>query len=374
LQKMGIKGLSKVIADFSPNAITERTMNSFFGRTIAIDASMSLYQFLIAIRQDGSQLSAESGETTSHLIGMFYRTIRMVENGIKPVYVFDGKPPVLKSDELDKRTERRTEAEEKYADAVQAGDSEAINKFSRRLTKVSKEHVDECKRLLELMGIPYIEAPCEAEAQCAALVKAKKVFAAATEDMDTLTFGSNIMLRYLTFSEAKKMPIKEFRFDDVLHGLNMTHEEFVDFCILLGCDYCPTIKGVGPKKAYDLIKQYRNLETIIEKLDKKKYPIPENWQYKAVRKLFLEPEVIDCNTIELTWKDPDEQGLITFLVNEKNFGHNRVVNGCAKLLSARRSSTQGRIDSFFTVLVTKKKRPADQSSSKATAKKGKGKK
>ncbi|KAL1245344.1 Flap endonuclease [Trichinella spiralis] len=374
LQKMGIKGLSKVIADFSPNAITERTMNSFFGRTIAIDASMSLYQFLIAIRQDGSQLSAESGETTSHLIGMFYRTIRMVENGIKPVYVFDGKPPVLKSDELDKRTERRTEAEEKYADAVQAGDSEAINKFSRRLTKVSKEHVDECKRLLKLMGIPYIEAPCEAEAQCAALVKAKKVFAAATEDMDTLTFGSDIMLRYLTFSEAKKMPIKEFRFDDVLHGLNMTHEEFVDFCILLGCDYCPTIKGVGPKKAYDLIKQYRNLETIVEKLDKKKYPIPENWQYKAVRKLFLEPEVIDCNTIELTWKDPDEQGLITFLVNEKNFGHNRVVNGCAKLLSARRSSTQGRIDSFFTVLVTKKKRPADEGSSKATAKKGKGKK
>ncbi len=82
---------------------------------------MSIYQFLIAVRQNGETLMNENGETTSHLMGMFYRTIRMIENGIKPVYVFDGKPPQMKSKELEKRLERRTEAEAEMSKAAEAG-------------------------------------------------------------------------------------------------------------------------------------------------------------------------------------------------------------------------------------------------------------
>lgn len=136
---------------------------------------MCLYQFLIAVRTEGAQLTSIDGETTSHLMGTFYRTIRLVENGIKPVYVFDGKPPDMKSGELNKRLERREEAQKALDKATEAGDAAEIEKFNRRLVKVTRQHADEAKQLLGLMGIPYVEAPCEAEAQCAALVCKNKI-------------------------------------------------------------------------------------------------------------------------------------------------------------------------------------------------------
>jgi len=195
---MGILGLSKLVADIVPQAIKENEIKNYFGRKVAIDASMSLYQFLIAVRSDGNQLTNADGETTSHLMGTFYRTIRMIDNGIKPVYVFDGKPPKMKSGELEKRTERREEAEKALEKAKEVGDAEEVDKQNRRLVKVGKSHVEECKKLLGLMGVPYVQAPCEAEAQCAELVKAGKVYAVGTEDMDALTFGSKVLLRHLT--------------------------------------------------------------------------------------------------------------------------------------------------------------------------------
>lgn len=131
---------------------------------------MSLYQFLVAVRSEGAQLVDVNGEPTSHLMGMFYRTIRLVENGIKPVYVFDGKPPELKSGELNKRMERREEAQKSLEKATEAGDQAEMDKFNRRLVKVTKQHSQEAQELLGLMGIPYVVAPCEAEAQCAAMV------------------------------------------------------------------------------------------------------------------------------------------------------------------------------------------------------------
>ncbi|KHJ84353.1 XPG I-region [Oesophagostomum dentatum] len=119
------------------------------------------------------------------------------------------------------------------------------------------------------MGVPIVEAPCEAEAQCAALVKAKKVYGTATEDMDALTFGSDVLLRHMTFAEAKKMPIKEFSLSRILTDFDMTKEQFIDLCILLGCDYCETIRGIGPKKAFELIKTYGDIDTILENIDQK---------------------------------------------------------------------------------------------------------
>nr|CAD7590870.1 unnamed protein product [Timema genevievae] len=222
---MGILGLAKIIADIAPTSVKESEIKNYFGRIVAIDASMSLYQFLIAVRSEGAQLTSIDGETTSHLMGTLYRTIRLIENGIKPLYVFDGKPPQLKSGELAKRAERREEAQKSLEKAEEAGDSEQVDKFNRRLVKVTKHHADECKELLKLMGVPYIEAPCEAEAQCAALVKSGKVFATATEDMDALTFGTNVLLRHMTFSEARKMPIQEFHLDRVLEGLQLNQNE-----------------------------------------------------------------------------------------------------------------------------------------------------
>jgi flap endonuclease-1 len=346
---MGIQGLSKLLADQAPKAISEHAIGQMFGRKVAIDASMSIYQFLIAVRSEGAVLTNETGETTSHLLGMFYRTIRMLENGIKPVYVFDGKPPALKSNELKKRSDRRADATKELAEAEEVGNAEQVDKFSRRLVKVTKQHNDECKKLLTLMGIPYVESPSEAEAQCASMARHGIVFAAGSEDMDTLTFGSPVLLRHLTFSEARKMPINQLNLAEALEGLELSMSQFIDLCILLGCDYCPTIKGIGPKKALSLIKEHKSIEGILDNLDTTKYPVPEDWFFKEARKIFENPDVLDPTKIDLKWNAPNEEELVQFLVQEKGFNEERVRNNVKKINSTRGKSSQGRLDAFFTV-------------------------
>ncbi|NWR47966.1 FEN1 endonuclease, partial [Regulus satrapa] len=371
---MGIHGLAKLIADVAPGAIRENDIKAYFGRKVAIDASMSIYQFLIAVRQGADALQNEEGETTSHLMGLFYRTIRMAENGIKPVYVFDGKPPQLKSGELAKRTERRAEAEKQLREAQEAGEEENVEKYSKRLVKVTPQHTQECKKLLALMGIPYVEAPGEAEASCAALAKAGKVYAAATEDMDCLTFGSPVLMRHLTASETKKLPIQEFHLSRILQDLQLSREQFVDLCILLGCDYCASIRGIGPKRAVELIREHKSIERIVQQLDTKKYPLPENWPHREAQKLFLEPDVIDPDAVELRWSEPDEEQLVRFMCGEKQFNEERVRNGVRRLSKSRQGSTQGRLDDFFkvtgSITSAKRKEPEPKGAARKKAKGG----
>ena len=183
---------------------------------------MSLYQFLIAVRQsDGQQMMSDSGKVTSHLLGFFYRTIRMVDYGIKPVYVFAGKPPDLKKDVLAKRFGRREEARAEEEEKKDIADSETLDQLARRQVRPTREHNAEVQRLLTLMGIPWVVSPSEAEAQCAELARAGKVYAAGSEDMDTLTFGSPILLKNLTASEQKKLPVTEVNLHKALEELNM---------------------------------------------------------------------------------------------------------------------------------------------------------
>ncbi|KAK7677732.1 Flap endonuclease 1-A [Cerrena zonata] len=381
---MGIKGLTALLSEHAPKAITEHEMKTLFGRKVAIDASMSIYQFLIAVRQkDGELLTNDAGETTSHLMGFFYRTIRMVENGIKPCYVFDGKPPEMKSGVLSKRFERREEAKEEGEEAKETGTTEDVDRFARRTVKVTKEHNEECRRLLGLMGIPFVVAPSEAEAQCAELARGGKVFAAGSEDMDTLTFSAPILLRHLTFSEARKMPISEINLQRALEGLDMNMSQFIELCILLGCDYLEPIKGVGPKSALKMIREFGSLEKVIESLrekaaakeeaagddgKKKKggIQIPEEWPWEQAKKVFETPDVTPADQIELDWKNPDVDGLVQFLVTEKGFNEDRVRKGADKLTKFLNAKQQGRLDGFFSV------KPKSPKKDEAPAK-GKGK-
>ncbi|GAB1517245.1 5'-3' exoribonuclease [Rhizoctonia solani] len=264
---MGIKGLTGLLSEHAPASIKEHDIKTLFGRKVAIDASMSIYQFLIAVRQqDGQMLTNEAGETTSHLMGFFYRTLRMVDHGIKPAYVFDGKPPDLKSGVLSKRFEGRQKAKEDGEEAKEVGTAEDVEKFARRTVRVTREHNEECRKLLKLMGIPCVVAPSEAEAQCAELARGGKVYAAGSEDMDTLTFNAPVLYRHLTFSEAKKAPISEIVLEKALEGLGMNMEQFTELCILLGCDYLEPIKGVGPKNAFKLMQEHGSLEEVLKVL------------------------------------------------------------------------------------------------------------
>lgn len=145
------------------------------------------------------------------------------------------------------------------------------------------------------------------------------MYAAASEDMDTLTFGSPVLLRHLTFSEQRKLPIEEFRLDVALEDLGLTHEQFVDLCILLGCDYCDSIRGIGPHRAYNMIKSHGSLEEVIKSLDKDKFQIPEDWPFEEARSLFFQPDAADVSELHFHWTPPNEEGLLDYLVKQKGF-------------------------------------------------------
>ncbi|KAF7143673.1 hypothetical protein RHSIM_Rhsim05G0124800 [Rhododendron simsii] len=376
---MGIKGLTKLLADNAPKSMKEQKFESYFGRKIAIDASMSIYQFLIVVGRTGTEmLTNEAGEVTriavghvclagrkvkgtSHLQGMFTRTIRLLEAGLKPIYVFDGKPPDLKKQELAKRYSKRADATEDLNQALETGNKEDIEKFSKRTVKVTKQHNEDCQKLLRLMGVPIIEAPSEAEAQCAALCKSGKariltftincfiwVYAVASEDMDSLTFGAPRFLRHLMDPSSKKVPVMEFEVSKVLEELNLSMDQFIDLCILCGCDYCDSIRGIGGQTALKLIRQHGSIENILENINKERYQIPDDWPYQEARILFKEPAVFsDEGHPEIKWSAPDEEGLITFLVTENGFNSDRITKAIEKIKAAKNKSSQGRLESFF---------------------------
>tara|TARA_B100001741_G_C16442625_1_gene546390 strand:+ start:17 stop:970 length:954 start_codon:yes stop_codon:yes gene_type:complete len=272
----------------------------------------------------------------------------MLEAGIKPIYVFDGKPPTMKGGELAKRKDKREEAEAALKAAREAGDQAEIEKLAKRTVRVSKEHSKEVMRLATLLGVPVYEAPCEAEASCAALCKAGLVWAVATEDMDTLTFAAPRMARNLMAPKSAEKPVLEFDYEKVLAGLGLTADEFIDLCILCGCDYTDTIRGIGPKTALKLVKEHKTIENILEAIDTEKHQPPKDWNFQGARELFKNPEVMDTNGIKLAWKAPDEEGLVKFLVEEKQFNEDRVRGVCARVKKARTGkASQNRLESFF---------------------------
>lgn len=350
---MGILGLTKLLSQKAPGCVREDELKNYFGRRIAIDASMTIYQFLIAMKGfeegQGQELTNEAGEVTSHLLGLWNRSLRMLDNGIKPIYVFDGAPPEMKKAELEERKARAAEATAALEKAIEGeAEDEVLEKLSKRTVRMSKEQVTDCKRLLRLMGLPVVEAPSEAEAQCAELVRGGKAWAVATEDMDALPFGSPILLRHVSFSEAKKRPIAEFRLERILSETGMTIDMFIDLCILLGCDYCSKIPGIGPQRAFEGIMTHKSIEAFLESLDQTKHPLPPNFDYQGARELFKHPPATQASEVKIEFVAPDEAGLMQFLVTEKLFTKERVEKGIAKLKTALVTKTQGRLDAFFT--------------------------
>lgn len=380
---MGIKGLTKLLKEKAPECLREQKIESYFGRKIAIDASMVLYQFLIAVRGSGSgaALTDASGEVTSHLIGLFYRTVRMISHGIKPVYVFDGKPPDFKSGELEKRRENREKAAEEHKAAAEAGDEARMAQMEKRLVKVGSVHCKDAQTLLDCLGVPWVQAAGEAEAQCAAMAEAGLVYAVATEDMDALTFRSPRLVRHMTYSEARKIAIQEYDYARMLEALKMTAAQFTDLCILCGCDYVPSIRGIGPKKAFDAIRKFETIEAVLENLDSSKYSVPDGFNFVRARELFKEPDVVATDSLELTWKEADSEATIAFLVDDKGFSKDRVETGLKRLKAAKTKSQQRRLDTFFkaapsvcSTAVKKKAKKRALSEMKKSGTKGKSRK
>jgi flap endonuclease-1 len=345
--------LTRLLGDHAPGCVKEHDLKSYFGRKVAIDASMSIYQFLVAVRSGADNFTNADGEVTSHLMGLFYRTVRLLELGVKPAYVFDGKPPPMKGGELAKRAAAKAANAAAASKAEEEGDAELAEKYSRRVNKVTPEIIAGCKTLLRLMGVPVVNAPCEAEAQCAELCKEGLVYATATEDMDALTFGTTRLLRQLwagatTSAEKKGTRPREFVLATALEELELTMPQFVDLCILCGCDYSDGIRGVGPATAYNLIKKHGNLQIVVEELrNKPKSTVPDDFDVAKLREMFYAPEITPAKDVILKWSPCDVEGLVKFMVNDNQFDEDKVRSGIKRMAASKNVANQGRMDSFF---------------------------
>ena len=322
------------LRDIVPKNIVK--LEDLSGKVIAIDAYNTLYQFLSIIRQpDGTPLMDSSGKVTSHLSGVLYRTSNLVEMGIKPVYVFDGTPPALKEIEIKRRKQVKVEAAAKYEEAKAKGKIEKARMYAQATTSMKDYMEEDSKRLLGLMGLPWVQAPSEGEGQAAYMTKKGDADYCASQDFDSLLYGAPKLLRNVTISGRRKVPGKNvytevvpevIELSKVLENCEISYEQLIDVGILVGTDYNPDgIKGIGPKTALKLIKENQNLENALPKIKNAEFPVDP----QKIRDIFLHSEVTDDYTF--SWKDPDVDGIVDFLCREKDFSEDRVLKALDKM-------------------------------------------
>lgn len=346
--------------DLSKLAVREQLdISSLNGKVVAVDAYNVLYQFLSIIRQpDGSLLCDEKGNVTSHLSGLFYRSIDLIAKGIKLVYVFDGMPSTLKKKTIEARISRREKAYEEWQKAVAAGQAEEVRKFAQASTRITKEIVSSAKELLGHMGIYYINAPSEGEAQASYMCSKGIAYAAASQDYDTLLFGSKKVVRNLTLSGRRKLPGKNVfvnvnpemvDLDATLESLGITRQKLIWVGILLGTDFNDGVKGVGPKTALKAVKSSNSISDVIE-FAKQKFGYEFEVDPKDVEDLFMNPEVSEITEAEVSKgvsKRPDIEKIINFMCAEHGFDEARVRKFSEILKKASGASAQKGISSWM---------------------------
>jgi flap endonuclease-1 len=325
------------------------------GKTICVDAFNTLYQFLSSIRQvDGTPLMDRKKRVTSHLSGIFYRNISLLEDGIKLVYVFDGIPPEQKFGTFRKREEGRDTAKEKYETAKSEEDLEGMRRYSSQLIRLNEEMIRESKELLEAMGIAVIQAPGEGEAQAAHSAKRGGVFAAASQDYDSLLFGAPKLIRNLTLAKKRKtisgwVEVKPeiIELEYVLNSLEINLDQLICLGILVGTDYNPKgIPGIGQKKALQIVKKYKQPVLIFESLEEQIMSLPEEdkFEWREIFELFHKPNV--SNSL-FKFGSVNEKKIRQILVNEHDFSDDRVQKQLERLREIKEKNKQKGLDKWF---------------------------
>lgn len=321
------------------------------GKKVAIDAFNALYQFISVIRQyNGNPLMDSKGNFTSHLSGVFYRTINLMKMGIKPCYVFDGKPPEFKGKTVENRIKIRVKAKEEYEKALKEKDFEMARKKAMQSSRLTKEMINESKELLTYMGIPVIQAPCEGEAQASYMANKGDVYACVSQDFDSLLFDAPILIRNLNITGRRKLPNRDFYTQILpqkiiltkeLTRLGLTQDQLIMLGILVGTDFNPKgVYGIGPKKAYKLVKEKKTFEEVFNSVE---------WKFdispKDIFDFFKTPPII--KDYELKWKDFDKEKIIGLLCDKHEFSRSRVENALNRLKEVNNSFNQLNLDKFF---------------------------
>ena len=324
----------------------------FKDRVIVIDAHNVLHQFLSIIRQrDGTPLKDSQGRITSHLSGLLYRTANMIEARLRPVYVFDGTPHPLKARTLEQRKERKEQAEKEWKEAIERGDLETARKKAQQTSRVTDEIIEQSKELLDALGIPHVTAPSEGEAQASYMVKKGDAYAAGSQDFDSLLFGSPLLIRNLTSSGRRKLPNKKayvkinpelIQLKPNLKSLGIIQKQLVDIAILVGTDFNEGIKGIGPKKGYNLIKKAGNVENALALVGQSDAPTFS--EITEIRNIFLKPEVTDDYTLQ--WSKSDYETVVKILCDQHQFSRERVESVLDKFLAIETMMKQKNLFDF----------------------------
>ncbi|HML06368.1 MAG TPA: flap endonuclease-1 [Methanobacterium sp.] len=303
----------------------EIKLNDLKSKVVAMDAANTIYQFLSSIRQmDGTPLMDHEGNITSHFSGILYRTSSLVDKGIKPIYVFDGKAHELKKDTQAQRREIREEAEIQWKKAIDEGRIEDARKFAVRSSRMSPGIIEGSKTLLELMGIPYIQAKSEGEAQASYMVSKGDAWCVASQDYDCLLFGAPRMLKNIAAPRGPRARLEIIYLNEVLEDNGLSREQLIDVAILVGTDFNEGIKGIGPKKGRNLIKKHGDVFSALKHLKTEMDVNPQE-----IRDIFLNHDFV--NDYDIKWNKPDQEGVIEFLSEKHDFSVDRVVGALEKL-------------------------------------------
>jgi flap endonuclease-1 len=321
------------------------TLEDLAGKTLAVDAFNTLYQFLSIIRgETGDLLRDRKGNVTSHLSGLFYRNMNLMETGIKLVYVFDGEPPKLKHAEIQRRADIKKEAATLYTEAIARSDFVAAKRYASATARLDQNMIQDSMKLLDLMGIPWIQAPSEGEATAAQLAKSGAVDYAASQDYDSLLFGAPRLARNVTISGKRKLPNRNMRIDvipetvvlqEVLTENKLTQEQLIEVAMILGTDFNHAdFKGIGPVTALKLVRKYGKLEDIPDLRDKIKFDPAE------IREIFLRPVVANATRSELEERPPDKNSIFEFLCRQHDFSEDRIRSSFSRLEEKRKVESQ----------------------------------
>lgn len=312
------------------------------GKVIAIDAYNTIYQFLSAIRQrDGALLTDSSGNPISHLTGLFSRTSKLRDSNIRPVFVFDGKPPEMKRNTLEKRKESREAAVLNYETAKDEGNLEEMKKYAQATSRITSRILDESKKLLELMGIPWVQAESEAEAQAAFMVSRGDADFVGSQDYDVFLFGAEDVVRNLGSTGKRKVPGQKkyvaktpeyISLTGSLGELDVSREQLIDIAICTGTDFNEGIHRVGAKTALKLIRKHGNISSVISEENR---DIRACASVEEIREFFLNPPV--TADYSLRWNRPKSEKLFDFLVSERDFSEKQVLKN-TEILECRVSS------------------------------------
>ena len=306
----------------------QTSLKALKGTSFAIDASIEIHQFLALVRKrDGSLFTDSQGRVTSHLIGLLTRTSRLIADfDMKPVFVFDGKPNPLKRRTIEMRREARKKAEVEYSEAASKKDYAKAWSKAVMTGRVTGSVLDDSKHLLTLMGIPWLEALEDAEAQASYMAARGDVWAVGSKDYDCLLYGAPILARYLTLTGREWLPAQRrsrplipelIKLSENLTLLGITREQLVDLAILVGTDFNQGVKGIGPKKALKLVRDHGSIEQMPDEIRSK---LTED--LSSVRQVFLEPRVLEKYLLKRS--PPDLDGLVKFLPEERGFNKERV--------------------------------------------------